>query len=99
MVQGGMTPHEALQCATIGGAKYLGYDREVGSLEVGKLADLIVMDRDPLADIRNSESISRVMMNGRLYDAARMDEIAPRQKPRGAFWWEAEQAELRTVTH
>ncbi|MCC6650474.1 MAG: PD40 domain-containing protein [Candidatus Eisenbacteria bacterium] len=99
MVLGGMTPHEALQCATIGGAKYLGYDREVGSLEVGKLADLIVMDRDPLADIRNSESISRVMMNGRLYDAARMDEIAPRQKPRGAFWWEAEQAELRTVAH
>jgi imidazolonepropionase-like amidohydrolase/Tol biopolymer transport system component len=99
MVQGGLSPHEALKCATIGGARYLGYDREIGSLEVGKLADLIVIDRDPLADIRNSESISRVMVNGRLYDAARMDEIAPRTLPRGAFWWEAEQAELRNVAH
>ena len=66
---------------------------------MGKLADLIVIDRDPLADIRNSESISRVMVNGRLYDAARMDEIAPRTLPRGAFWWEAEQADLRNVAH
>ncbi|MFN8588700.1 MAG: amidohydrolase family protein [Candidatus Eisenbacteria bacterium] len=99
MVQGGMSPFEALHCATIGGAKYLGYDSEIGTLEPGKLADLVVMDRDPLADIRNTESISRVMVNGRLYDAARMDEIAPRNKPRGAFWWEAEQAAERAVVH
>jgi hypothetical protein len=94
MVLGGMTPHEALRCASLGGAHYLGYDREIGSLEPGKLADLVVMDRDPLADIRNSESISKVMLNGRLYDAASMNEIAPRSKPRGTFWWEAEQRAL-----
>ncbi len=97
MVQGGMTPLEALHCATIGGAAYLGYDREIGSLEPGKLADLVIMDRDPLADIRNTESISRVMVNGRLYDAARMDEIAPRSKPRGSFWWEAQQRQEKAV--
>jgi len=97
MVQGGMSPHEALRCATLGGAKYMGYDSEIGSLEVGKLADLVVIDKDPLADIRNSESISRVMQNGRLYDASTMDEIAPRVKHRGAFWWEKEQREERAV--
>jgi imidazolonepropionase-like amidohydrolase len=97
LVLGGMSPHEALRCASLGGAKYLGYDRDLGSLEVGKLADLVVMDRDPLADIRNSESISRVMLNGRLYDAMTMNEIAPRAKPRGPFWWEAEQREEAAV--
>jgi hypothetical protein len=97
MVQGGMRPHEALRCASLGGARYLGYDREIGSLEVGKLADLLVMDRDPLADIRNTESISRVMLNGRLYDAPTMNEIAPRSRPRAAFWWEAQQREERAL--
>jgi imidazolonepropionase-like amidohydrolase len=86
-----MKPLEALHCATIGGARYLGYDREIGSLEPGKLADLVVLDRDPLADIRNTESVSQVMVNGRLYDAATMNEIAPRSRPRGSFWWEAQQ--------
>jgi imidazolonepropionase-like amidohydrolase/Tol biopolymer transport system component len=97
MVLGGMTPHEALRCATLGGARYLGYDADLGSLEPGKLADLVVMDRDPLTDIRNSESVSRVMQNGRLYDAATMNEIAPRAKRRGAFWWEKEQREESAV--
>ena len=97
MVLGGMTPHEALRCATLGGARYLGYDADLGSLEPGKLADLVVMDRDPLTDIRNSESVSRVMQNGRLYDAATMNEIAPRAKRRSAFWWEKEQREEAAV--
>jgi imidazolonepropionase-like amidohydrolase len=68
--QGGMTPHQALRAATLTGATYLGLDGELGSLEPGKLADLVVLDRDPLADLRNSESISAVMINGRLLDAA-----------------------------
>jgi len=98
LVQGGMTPHEALRCASLGGAQYLGYDRDLGSLEPGKLADLVVMDRDPLQDIRNSESVSMVMVNGRLYDAATMNEIAPRHLARGSFWWEAQQREEREGT-
>jgi hypothetical protein len=97
LVLGGMTPLEALRCATLGGAKYLGYDHDLGSLEPGKLADLVIMDKNPLENIRNSESISRVMLNGRLYDATTLDEIAPRARPRGSFWWEAQQREERAV--
>ena len=92
-----MTPHEALRCGTLEGAQYLGYDAEIGSLETGKLADLLIMDKDPLADIRNTESISRVMQNGRLYDAATLNEVAPRVKARQPFWWEKEQREEQAV--
>ena len=97
MVQGGMTPLEALRCATLGGARYLGYDKDLGSLEAGKLADLVILDKDPLANIRDSDSVVRVMLNGRLYDAATMNELAPRQRSRAAFWWEQEQREEEAV--
>ncbi|MFM7231698.1 MAG: amidohydrolase family protein [bacterium] len=98
LVLGGMTPHEALRCATLGGARYLGYDRDLGSLEPGKLADLLVFDRDPLSDIRQTASLSRVMQNVRLYDASTLDEIAPRARKRGAFWWESLQREEAAAT-
>lgn len=87
-VQGGMTPLEALRAATIDGARYLGLDKDLGSLEVGKLADLVVLDRNPLENIRHSEAIDLVMANGRLYDAKRMNEVGNHSRTRARFWWD-----------
>lgn len=88
MQLGGMTNLEALKTATINPAKSLGLDDWIGSLQVGKLADLIVMDKNPLDDIHNTESIKYTMVNGRLYDAEQMNETGNRNKPRGKFFWE-----------
>ena len=86
--QGGLTPLEALRAGTLSGAQYLGLDGEVGSIETGKLADLMITDKNPLDNIQNSESISFVMMNGVLYDTRNMDEVYPQERPRGKFFWE-----------
>ena len=88
MEQGGMTPLEALRGATLHGASYLGMQDFIGSLESGKLADLVVLDKNPLENIRNTDSISHVMVNGRLYDAETMHEIGNHPKKRGSFYWE-----------
>ena len=86
--QGGMTEMEALRAATLNGAHYLGMDHDIGSLEVGKLADLIVLDRNPLENIRNTNSVRYTMVNGRLFDASTMNEIGNQQRNRLPFWWE-----------
>ena len=88
MQQGGMSNFEALRTATINPAISLGLDAYIGSLEVGKLADLLVMDQNPLDNIRNTESIRYTMVNGRLFDAETMNEIGNYNKPRGQFFWE-----------
>ena len=87
-VQGGMTPMQALHAGTLAGARYLGMEKDLGSLEAGKLADLVVLDANPLENIRDSTKLRYVMVNGRLYDAMTMHEIAPESKQRAKFWWE-----------
>ena len=88
MQQGGMTNFEALKTATINPAQTLGLDDWIGTLQPGKLADLIVLDKNPLDDIHNTESIRYTMVNGRLYDADKMDEIGNHEKKREPFYWE-----------
>jgi len=86
--QGGLSNHEALKAATINGAEYIGAAAEIGSLEKGKLADLIIMDKNPLEDIKNSNSVIYTMVNGRLYDINTMNEIGNYDKKRTKFYFE-----------
>lgn len=86
--QGGMSALEAIRSATLNGAEYIGLGKDIGSIEKGKLADLLVLDENPLEDIQNSLSIRYVMINGRLYDAETMDEIGNYPKKRNPFYWE-----------
>jgi imidazolonepropionase-like amidohydrolase/Tol biopolymer transport system component len=88
LAMGGMTPLEAIRCATLNPARYLGLDADVGSLEAGKLADLVVIDGDPVADIRQSDRVAQVMVNGRLYDAATMDETGATPRKRRPLFFE-----------
>jgi imidazolonepropionase-like amidohydrolase/Tol biopolymer transport system component len=87
-VRGGMSPVQALAAGTITAAKSLGMARDIGSLEPGKLADLVVLDADPTADIRNSDKVHRVMLGGRLYDPLTMNEVATGSFKRQPYWWE-----------
>ncbi|NBQ91543.1 MAG: amidohydrolase [Betaproteobacteria bacterium] len=87
---GGMTPLEALRTATLNPARHFGLDADLGSLEVGKLADLVVIDGDVLKDIRQSDRITHVMQNGRLFEAASLAEIVSRKRPRAPLFFEGQ---------
>jgi len=90
MVQGGFSPWEALRGATIDGAGSLGMDEEIGSIEPGKLADIMVVEGNPLEDIYRSEYVTHTMINGRLYDTASMKQVAPDEVTRQPLYFELE---------
>ena len=87
MASAGMDEHDALRMATIMGAEAIGLDRDLGSIAPGKLADLVILTANPLDDLRNTNAIEQVMLNGRLYDADTLDEVYPRQGPLVPLWW------------
>ena len=91
MSAGGASSIEILNIATLKGAEVIGRASEIGSLEPGKYADLVILDKDPRVNIRNTTSISKVMKNGRIYDGRTMDQIFPDQKPLPKQWfWDKE---------
>lgn len=83
----GMTPMDVLRAATLTGAQGLGYGADLGSLEKGKLADLVILEKNPLDDIRNTTSIKYVMKNGQLYEGDTLNEVWPEQKTLPPLWW------------
>lgn len=86
--RGGFSPLEALATATTMPAKHLGFEKDIGSLEAGKLADLVILNSNPLEDIHNSDDINMVMINGRLYEADSMNEVHSGDTKRADYYWE-----------
>lgn len=94
LASGGMTPMEALRCATLNGAKIIGRMQDLGSIEAGKLADLVILDKNPLEDIHNSNSVRWVMKNGELFEGDTLNQIWPVQKKlEPLFFWNYDQPE------
>jgi Tol biopolymer transport system component len=98
IASGGMSNQDVLKVGTIFGAEAIGMAKDLGTIEKGKLADLIVLDRNPLENIRNTNSVRYVMKNGEIYDAETLDQIWPQQKklPR-QYWWDLEPTLRKTA--
>ena len=86
--RGGMSPLQVLQTATTEPARHLGFDKDIGTLEKGKLADLVILSDNPLDDIRNTDKVEHVMLGGRLYEAETMNEVHTGDAKRLKYWWE-----------
>ena len=87
MMAAAMEPIEALEVASLDGARFIGLSQDLGSIKVGKLADLMILGSNPLDDIRNTADIVFVMKGGILYDGETLDEMWPQQKPFGDYYW------------
>jgi hypothetical protein len=89
LASGGTKPMDVLRAATILGADAIGHGKDLGSIEGGKLADLVILDANPLENIANTNTVRYVMKNGRLYDGNTLSEVWPRQRGLGKPWWMA----------
>ncbi len=87
-VMGGMSPMQALATATVNPARYLGLDGDIGSIESGKLADLLVVDGNPLEDIRTTDDVAYVVLNGRIYQGGTLQEIVTGERSLQPFYWQ-----------
>jgi Tol biopolymer transport system component/imidazolonepropionase-like amidohydrolase len=92
LAQGGFSNFEALRAATIDGADYIGFGKQLGSIEAGKRADLVVVDGNPLEDIRSTDDTTHVMVNGRLFQTSDMAEIGGRKAAAPTFHWQHHRA-------
>ncbi|MBO6587396.1 MAG: PD40 domain-containing protein [Gracilimonas sp.] len=88
MQAGGISEHDILKVATIQGADGIGLDQDLGSIEEGKLADLVILNSNPLDNIRSTADISHIMKNGYMYEAETLDEVFPNQQELPTFWWQ-----------
>ena len=84
---GGLSNFEVLRTATLNGAHAIGFEKDLGSIEAGKLADLLVLRKDPLADIHNTTSIHYVMKDGEMFEGDTLDQVWPVSKPLKPLWW------------
>ena len=96
VASGGLSNHRALRAATLDGAAAIGLEEEIGSLEEGKLADLLILEGNPLEDLRNTNTLTHVMKNGRLYDADTLDEVWPRERTLEGLYWSGREPEARS---
>jgi Tol biopolymer transport system component len=87
LASGGASNMDVLRSATLRGAEAMGFAEDLGSIEPGKLADFVVLKKNPLDDIHNTNTIQYVMKNGELFDGDTLDQIYPQQKPLPPLWW------------
>jgi imidazolonepropionase-like amidohydrolase len=87
LASGGFSSMQALRMATLGGAEMLGMARDLGSIEAGKLADLLVLEANPLHNLEHTTALKYVMKGGELYDAETMDQVWPQRRALPQQWW------------
>jgi imidazolonepropionase-like amidohydrolase len=93
MHSGGISNHDMLKVATLLGAKALGLSKDLGSIAKGKIADLVVLEKNPLKNIRHTNTVTHVVKNGFVYDAETLDKVHPTNEKQDYPWKQAAPSE------